>query len=514
MSGPRRCRHARRAALVTLAIAAGCGGNTARSDGREPWATPPDLRVAMFVRDGAVESLRTLSADEPFNATIAASDRADDAELWVLGYRASTLRARFPGLPADVASWPALLVPRLDAGAPAPQADEVLRAPIDAGALAYARATWTEWGSSDAGAQGLRFEISDAVFCGGVTRRDVTLPRGVVLDAIAVASSTSAVLAAAADEEAPTPFFVLDGEGVTPIAAGPERGAVYRERPPSRMAGEPSPKPLNPRIGWDARRGAALGVDGRRALFAITRAGSRLQFPAMPPLDAMPNAQAGKPRDIAVSPDGTIAALITQTVSTPQGPAIVPIVHVLEDGAWRRATRFGEQLQFGLRVASRGRMLLYTACWVHANANADASEWKNVGVDPGCAGSIGGMVGSRYLNTVRDFDVDDRLAIAVGVRGYITWSDARIPGDDAWGVLPFRNVDLDGVATVGGGDAVMVTSSGRILLLREQRECVLGELGAPLRAIGRADGVAMLAREPDPRQGVAPTLTILSFTRP
>jgi hypothetical protein len=42
---------------------------------------------------------------------------------------------------------------------------------------------------------------------------------------------------------------------------------------------------------------------------------------------------------------------------------------------------------------------------------------------------------------------------------------------------------------------------------------VLGELGAPLRAVGRADGVVMLARQPDPLQGVEPTLTILSFTR-
>jgi hypothetical protein len=505
-----RSTRAAAALAAALAAATGCGGPGSRAGGREPWAAVPALRVAVLVRDGDVESVRALGADEPFSATVSASERAGDAELWVLGYRAGTLRARFPGLPFDVAAWPALLVPRFDVGAPAPAADEVLRAPIDEGALAYATASWAAWSTSDGGAQGLRFEISDVVFCGGVTRRDASLPRDVAIDAIAVASSTSAVLVGAVpDVQVPTPFFVLEGDGVTPIAqAGPERGAVYRERPMPRP-GEQPPKPLNPRLGWDARRGAAIGVDGRQQLFGVTRAGSRLRFPPLPPLDERPGAPAGEPSDLAAAPDGTIAALITQNVMR----ARIPIVHVLEDGAWRRATRFGEQLQLGLRVASHSRMLLYTACWVHANANADASEWKNAGVDPGCAGSLGGMVGSRYLNTVRDFDVDDRLAIAVGNQGLVTWSDARIPGEDAWQVLPFRNVDLDAVATAGGGDAVMVTSSGRILLLREQRECVLGELGAPLRAVGRADGVVMLARQPDPLQGVEPTLTILSFTR-
>lgn len=499
-------RSIRTAAVLAaaLAVTTGCGGGSSRADGREPWAAAPDLRVAVLVREGDVESMRTLGADEPFSATVTAAERAGDAELWVLGYRAATLRARFPGLPLDVAEWPALLAPRFDVGAPAPAADEVLRAPIDEGALAYATASWSAWSTSDGGSAGLRFEISDAVFCGGVTRRDVSLPREVAVDAIAVASSTSAVLVGAVpNAQVPTPFFVLDGDRVTPIAqAGPERGAVFAPG-----------FGLKPRLAWDVRRGAALGVDDTRRAFGVTRAGSRISLPPMPPREEMPNAPAGQPSELAAAPDGTIAALITQRVDSPQGRVTVPIVHVIEDGAWRRATRFGEQQQFGLRAASRSRMLLYTACWVHANANADASEWKNVGVDPGCAGSIGGMVGSRYLNTLRDFDVDDRLAIAVGTQGRITWSDARIPGEDAWGVLPFRNVDLDAVAAVGGGDAVMVTSSGRVLLLREQRECVLGELGAPLRALGRADGVVMLARQPDPLQGVEPTLTILSFTR-
>jgi hypothetical protein len=476
----------RDAAVVGVVTWAAACSSSPRLVAVEPWVGPISLRVALVLDDARVERVEARAGDAPFELTVDA-----DRELWVAGWDAARLRYERPGLPAEPGELAALVQPRLtSADVPdelAPR--EVLAAALDSPdeILRYAASTRAVF---ERRVDGRRLELfdPDAHRCGSFDARVTPLPEGFTPDALAVVSSTRAIVVGRAVAPAPADELVwLD------VAAdgtfkrwpdGPERAPPFAYRPRSTQPD----LVLWPRLAFDRARGRVLGVDADARIFVRTLDG-RASAP-LPRPDARYAVVDDRAYEVAAGVDGTVwATFLTRS----SGRADVPTVYRLDADGWRMPTALGQEFEASeralLRVHSRGRILFYQDCWILAPESAAEDAWKQGGYDPTC-------FRDPFWNTVRDMDVDEALAIAVGASGHVGTSTATF-ASVGWALTSLRATTFTHVAAIGGRRAVLAASDGALTVLRDGLSCrvdVAADAAVRVVAADPIAGTAALAR--------------------
>jgi hypothetical protein len=474
-----------RAAIGLAALASACSSSP-RVVAVEPWAGPISLRVALVLDGPRVERVEARAGDAPFELTVEA-----DRELWVAGWDAARLRYERPGLPAELDALAAVIEPRLtSADVPdelAPR--EILAAALDSPGegLRYTASTRAIFERRVDG-RGLELFDAGAYRCGSFDARVTPLPEGFTPDALAVVSSTRAILVGRAAAPAPVDELVwLDvaADGTfTRWPDGPERAPPFAHRPES---AQPD-LVLWPRLAFDRARGRVLGVDADGRIFARTldgRVGAALPRP-----DARYPVVDDRAYEIAAGVDGTVWA----TFLTRRGARDpVPTVYRLDTDGWRMPTALGQEFEVSeralLRVFARGRVLFYQDCWILAPESAAEDAWKQGGYDPMC-------FRDPFWNTVRDMDVDEALAIAVGASGHVGTSTATF-ASVGWGLASLRATTFTHVAAIGGRRAVLAASDGALTVLRDGLSCrvdVAADATVQVVAADPIAGTAALAR--------------------
>lgn len=476
----------RGAALAVVATWAAACSSSPRVVAVEPWVGPISLRVALVLDGERVERVEARAGDAPFELTVEA-----ERELWVVGWDAARLRYERPGLPAELDALAALVEPRLtSAEVPdelAPR--EILAAALDATdeGVRYTASTRAVF---ERRVDGRRLELFDAgaYRCGSFDARVTPLPEGFTPDALAVVSSTRAIVVGRASAPAPADELVwLDvaADGTfTRWPDGPERAPPFAYRPESTQAD----LALWPRLAFDRVRGRVLGVDADGQIFVRTldgRAG-----PELPRPDARYPVQDGRAYEVAAGVDGTVwATFLTRRA----GRSAVPTVYRLDADGWRMPTALGQEFEVSeralVRVHSRGRIVFYQDCWILAPESAAEDAWKQGGYDPTC-------FRDPFWNTVRDMDVDDTLAIAVGASGHVGTSTATF-ASVGWGLASLRATTFTHVAAIGGRRAVIAASDGALTVLRDGLSCrvdVAADAAVRVVAADPIAGTAALAR--------------------
>jgi hypothetical protein len=231
----------------------------------------------------------------------------------------------------------------------------------------------------------------------------------------------------------------------------------------------------------------AVDLDGR----AVTNAGVPFVAPLAPPNGTQTSSRA---IELVVVPERTGAARVfatfEQRLSMPT--YATPILHMgtVGDTGWRIPTSGGQPLaptaRGVLRAYGRGRVVFYQNCWILGPTSPAEEEWVQAGYDPGCT--------RERFTRVRDADVDESLAIAVGLDGHVATSSAASPSRGWSALLVAGRRPLTRVAAIGARRAVIASDDGELFTLRDGRFCPLARpfVGSP-RAVGRSpdDGVAI-----------------------
>jgi hypothetical protein len=207
-----------------------------------------------------------------------------------------------------------------------------------------------------------------------------------------------------------------------------------------------------------------------------------------PEVDGAP----GEVTEVARDEAGQLRALVLTPVAVrpPNVDFDPPLLYRLERGRWvLEVERIFSPMSM-LRVAARSRVLFNSLCWLYGNADEAAADWQTMVADGGCP------VAGRGT-TLRDFDLDERLSVAVGKSGLFAVTQAALPGGLVWTRRDYGVVAFEKVALIGDGEAVVVTLEGEVSLYRQGVLCPIGSVGSRPTAIGARRGVAMIATRAD-----------------
>lgn len=465
--GPERTRPGWGCALAALLV--GCGGGAPRASGEEPWGVLPDVRVVALVEGTAVRDARVLGPDVRYDFTLPAEARpADDVELWVFGYAADTLATQVRGLPRDAEQLGPLVSvgvdPRVGRALPAP--DGLFVAGVEAEVLDYAPGDFATWRRRVDDGLVLNLVVAAEERCADATLGVLaTVPLGEVTsvlprdaDSAWVATTTVASLTT----RAPTRLLAVTAtQGEPRVLARRLRGFDFGAR-----------------LADDRRQPAVLAAMADGTIGAFDVAGRRLATER-----ATVDGRFASVTEVARDDAGQLRALVRTPIP---GAELVPaLLYRLERGRWVIEVERILSPMSMLRVAARSRVLFNSLCWVYGNADEAAADWQTMVADGGCPVSGRGT-------TVRDFDLDERLAVAVGKSGLFAVTQAALPGGLVWTRRDYGVVDFEKVALIGDGEAVVVTLEGEVSLYRQGVLCPIGQVGGRPTAIGARRGVAMI----------------------
>jgi len=439
--------------LTALALAAahlGCGDK--RYLAEEPWAHAPDVRIALVHHDH--NTIVALGPTEKFDISLDpdATER-HGTDVWLLAYRADTLKTAFPGF-ASVAE----LAPRLrPAVAPtpgfvAPMADEILFAhlgPDTSSALQYEKKTW-----ADLAAAGLevRFAVETEAFCGGYTVDTFPAPAGLHLDAVAAPDEDHPMLVGSDRSSTTTASLYRFDDGTFTRVGIAGRGPITEK-----MAFDPKSQSL-----WliDAEdRPVHLGLDAQR-----------LPIPTLPPY----RGRVPRVREVAAGLDGTVMILAQAESAGTPFPINVPFVIDLT-GEWKLGFKTNEvpatpfQL---LEVVGTRRAAAWTLCWISTYLDPDQTTgWNIEFADIEC---------DRHgvPTTVRDVSGHLDQFVVVGTAGLVSFRDEESktwprPDDPSSGSPGPGYPELLTAAALGDGRAIVAGNEGTLLFRTHGGWCTL-----------------------------------------
>jgi hypothetical protein len=487
------------ALLVTCGVA--CGG-VRDATISEAWPSAPAARVAIVLRGATIEHLGVVADDAPLSLRV---DPGPTAELWLVGFSNAALAVAYPGLPSEPAARAAALAPTIDDadGEPLPDVLGVWSLALEdesLGALAPAARDLSALTARLGGGRRLRLAVDPTLGCGGVELDTFTLPGGERPEGVVVASRDRALLVSRRDDTPTLRFTRLDGASLTSLPGAAAIAAPLGTATVStaRDARPPLGYVLPTRLAWDADGGRALGVDGRGRVFAVDLDGRAVindgvpfVAPVAPPTGTQTSSRA---IELVVVQERTGAPRVFATFEQRLGVPTyaTPILHVgtVGESGWRIPTSAGQPLaptaRGVLRAYGRGRVVFYQNCWILGPTSSAEEEWGQGGYDPGCT--------RERFTRVRDADVDDALAIAVGLDGHVATSSAASPSRGWSARLVAGRRPLTRVAAVGARRAVIASDDGELFTLRDGRFCALARpfVGSP-RAVGRSpdDGTAI-----------------------
>lgn len=456
----------------------GCGGGAARLAGEEPWGTPPDVRVVALVEGTAVRDARVLGPDARYEFELSAEQRSGaDLELWVFGYAADSLATQVRGLPRDAEQLRPLVSVGLDpqVGRSLPPPDGLFVAEVDGATLEYASADFEQWRRRVDDGLVVNLVIPAEERCGDATLSVLAaVPLGTVtsvlprdLDTAWVATTTAPTRLA----RAPTRLLALTSTSGEPrVLSRSLRGYDFGAR-----------------LGDDRREPAVLTAMSDGSIGRFDFSGRRLSA-ERPEVDGAP----GEVTEVARDEAGQLRALVLTPVAVrpPNVDFDPPLLYRLERGRWvLEVERIFSPMSM-LRVAARSRVLFNSLCWLYGNADEAAADWQTMVADGGCP------VAGRGT-TLRDFDLDERLSVAVGKSGLFAVTQAALPGGLVWTRRDYGVVAFEKVALIGDGEAVVVTLEGEVSLYRQGVLCPIGSVGSRPTAIGARRGVAMIATRAD-----------------
>lgn len=417
---------------------AACGGD--RVVGAEPWAAPPEIRVAVIGLSGAPVA-QVLDGTDPLVTQIPEGESAD---LWLLSYRADTLRAAFPGLRGlTVPEIIARLAPAIGgAGEVPPAADEVLFAPVGEGfaGLEYSQRPWPEW---ERAGLALRLELPNEAVCGEASSTVIDVPTGLQINGLVAIGRDRAMVSATprSDVTGPIQLLLLDQGALTPVVTRTERG------------------PASPRPTWDRATGTVWDIDGAGRVFRYDVDGR--EQPA-PPKPAEPAAQ-DRARRISAGTDGTVMATFDVRYMADGVSRTGESLFTLQNGQWT-TTRVLDG-RFGLLdVVRSDRLIAYYLCWVYQFRDpVESSGWKQSVLDNGCF--------QRGIRDVTDIDLDGDGGVVVGNGAYVVLrDDARGTWERAGEGLP-ADEDFGLALAMGGGSALIGSNAGKLFFRRAGRWC-------------------------------------------
>lgn len=431
------------AALGAAAIGAGCGAE--RIVGTEPWSAPPELRIAVVILDDGPQVF-TLDGRAPIITSVPDSE---SAELWLFSYRVETLKAAFPGLQDDtVETLLTRVVPVIGGttGEVPPPADEILNAPLGADApnpIAYAKRTWSDWGTRSANGLGFRLELPPDAVCGQTTLSTVTVPANIEVQGVVAIGGERALVTGAlrSGADRSVQLFLLERGRLTPLAARTE------------------PTPTSRRPSWDPTTGTAWDIDDRGQIFRYGLTGDSQPVPPMfddPDINKFA-------RDLSVGRDGTVLATFDVFITEQGVRRFTQSLFRLDGNQWSFArVRDGA---FGIMdVVRADRFIAYYRCWVYQYRDPnDASGWKQSVLDARCPTS--------NMRDVRSIDLDDEGGVVTGKNGFMYLRDeARGEWVESSAGLPRAQDYALGLA-MGGGQALVASEQGGLYFRRSGRWC-------------------------------------------
>jgi hypothetical protein len=456
----------------------GCGGGAARLAGEEPWGTPPDVRVVALVEGTAVRDARVLGPDARYEFELSAEQRSGaDLELWVFGYAADSLATQVRGLPRDAEQLRPLVSVGLDpqVGRSLPPPDGLFVAEVETETLDYTSAEFGAWRRRVDDGLVLNLVVSAEERCADATLGVLaTVPLGevtAVLPRDADSAWVATTTAASPESKAPTRLLaVTSTQGEPRVLASPLR-----------------PFDFGARLGDDRQERAVLATMANGTIARFDLGGRRLSTER-----ASVDGRFASVTEVARDDAGQLRALVRTPVGMrPPGVNFdPPLLYRLERGRWvLEVERIFSPMSM-LRVAARSRVLFNSLCWLYGNADEAAADWQTMVADGGCP------VAGRGT-TLRDFDLDERLSVAVGKSGLFAVTQAALPGGLVWTRRDYGVVAFEKVALIGDGEAVVVTLEGEVSLYRQGVLCPIGSVGSRPTAIGARRGVAMIATRAD-----------------